>query len=179
MTGQKELQARNAGLPENRRMQFRIGLNLGDVIEEKDRFYGDGVNIAARLESLADPGSICISKTFFDQTESKLPLNYRFLGEQVVKNIVKPVGAYRVLMAPRVFEAEEKQEFKAGISDIPPPLPDKPSIAVLPFDNLPTNPDQEYLADRGYVLETGRVVASGHAPELLKSDLVKRAYLGL
>jgi len=99
---QKELQARNAELAENRRMLFRIGVNLGDVIEEGDRIYGDGVNIAARLESLADPGGICISKTAFDQIETKLPFGYEFLGEQTVKNIAKPVGAYRVVLEPRV-----------------------------------------------------------------------------
>src|SRR5512136_1244436 len=102
---QKELQARNAELPENRRMLFRIGVNLGDVIEEGDSIYGDGVNIAARLESLADPGGICVSKTAFEQIEAKLPLGYEFLGEQEVKNIAKPVGAYRVLMEPRVTVA--------------------------------------------------------------------------
>ena len=79
---QKELQARNAELPENRRMLFRIGVNLGDVIEEGDRIYGDGVNIAARLESLADPGGICVSKTAFDQIETKLPLVTSFLGSR-------------------------------------------------------------------------------------------------
>jgi len=99
---QKELQARNAELPEQRRMQFRIGVNLGDVIEEESRIYGDGINIAARLESLADPGGICISKTVFDQIETKLPLGYEYLGEQSVKNIAKPVGAYRVVLEPRV-----------------------------------------------------------------------------
>ena len=99
---QKELQARNDDLHENRRMQFRIGINLGDVIEEEDRIYGDGVNIAARLESLAEPGGICISKTAFDHIVSKLPYGYDFLGNQTVKNIAKPVGAYRVLMDPRV-----------------------------------------------------------------------------
>lgn len=99
---QKELQARNAGLPDNRRMQFRIGINLGDVIEEGDQIYGDGVNIAARLEALADPGGICISKTAFDHIETKLPLGYEFLGEKEVKNIARPVGAYRVLLEPRV-----------------------------------------------------------------------------
>jgi adenylate cyclase len=78
---QKEMQARNAELSENRRMQFRIGVNLGDVIEEESRIYGDGVNIAARLESLADPGGICISKTAFDQIETKLPFGYAYLGE--------------------------------------------------------------------------------------------------
>jgi len=88
---QKEFQARNTELPENRRMEFRIGINLGDVIEEGERIYGDGVNIAARLEGLAAPGGICISKTAFDQIESKLPLGYEYLGEQTVKNIAKPV----------------------------------------------------------------------------------------
>ncbi|MBW2345652.1 MAG: adenylate/guanylate cyclase domain-containing protein, partial [Deltaproteobacteria bacterium] len=88
---QNEFQARNAELPENRKMRFRIGINLGDVIEEGDRIYGDGVNIAARLEALADPGGICISKTAFDQIETKLPLGYEYLGDQTVKNIAKPV----------------------------------------------------------------------------------------
>jgi adenylate cyclase len=97
---QKEIETRNAELTKNRRMEFRIGINLGDVIDEKDRLYGDGVNIAARLESLADPGGICISKTAFDQIETKLPLGYEYLGEKSVKNIPKPVGAYRVLMKP-------------------------------------------------------------------------------
>ena len=106
---QKELDARNESLAEDRRMQFRIGINLGDVIEEEGRIYGDGVNIAARLESLADPGGICISKTAFDQIETKLPLGYEFLGEQEIKNISKPVGAYRVLMEPRVTVAGERE----------------------------------------------------------------------
>ncbi len=111
---QKELQTRNADLPENRRMVFRIGINLGDVIEEKDRIYGDGVNIAARLEALADPGGICVSKTAFDHIESKLPLGYEFLGEQTVKNIAKPVSAYRVLMETRVVDTKTKGKFKAA-----------------------------------------------------------------
>jgi adenylate cyclase len=111
---QKEFQARNAELPENRRMEFRIGINLGDVIEEEQRIYGDGVNIAARLEALADPGGICVSKTAFDQIETKLPLGYEYLGEQEVKNIPKPVGAYRVLMEPRVTVAEEIEKVKAA-----------------------------------------------------------------
>ena len=77
-------------------MEFRTGINLGDMIEEQDRIYGDGVNIAARLEALADPGGICISKTAFDYNENKLPFGYRFIGDQTVKNIAKPVGAYKV-----------------------------------------------------------------------------------
>jgi TolB-like protein/class 3 adenylate cyclase len=183
---QKEIDARNTELPENRRMQFRIGINLGDVIQEEDRIYGDGVNIAARLEGLANPGGICISKTAFDHIETKLPLGYDYLGEQTVKNIAKPVGAYRVLMEPRVTgvgAGEEKKTWPvrhkavlaggivvvvlaiaaviwnfylrptapivepASLERMAFPLPEKPSIAVLSFDNLSGDPEQDYLAD--------------------------------
>jgi adenylate cyclase len=137
---QNELKARNADLPENRKMQFRIGINLGDVIDEGERIYGDGVNIAARLEGLADPGGICVSKTAFDHIESKLPLGYQFLGQQTVKNIAKPVGAYKVLMEPRVIDKEQEEEDKTR-------QPDKPSIAVLPFVNMSGDPEQEYFSD--------------------------------
>ena len=99
---QKELKPRNAELPENRRMEFRIGINLGDVIEEQGRIYGDGVNIAARIESLSEAGGIYISGTAFDQVKNKLNLGYKYLGEQTVKNILEPVRAYRVLMEPDV-----------------------------------------------------------------------------
>ena len=97
---QKELKTRNAELPENRRMEFRIGVNLGDVMVDGDSIYGDGVNIAARMESLAEGGGICISGTVYDQVENKLSLGYEYLGEQTVKNIAKPVRVYRVLMDP-------------------------------------------------------------------------------
>jgi TolB-like protein/class 3 adenylate cyclase len=107
---QKEFQSRNSELPEERRMQFRIGINLGDVIEEGERIYGDGVNIAARLEAIADPGGICISKTAFDHIESKLPLGYEYIGEQTVKNIAKPVSAYKVLMDPRVITSADSKK---------------------------------------------------------------------
>ncbi len=100
---QKELKTRNAELTENRRMEFRIGINLGDVIEEGDSIYGDGVNIAARVQSLADGGGICISGTAYDQVENKLSLGYQYLGEQTVKNIAKPVRVYRVLMDSGTF----------------------------------------------------------------------------
>ena len=95
---QHALRGKNAELPEHRQMQFRIGINLGDVIVEGERLYGDGVNIAARLESLAVPGEICISGTAYDHVENKLALTYDYQGEQTVKNIAKPVRAYRVVM---------------------------------------------------------------------------------
>ncbi len=181
---QKEIKSRNAELPENRRMQFRIGINLGDVIQEEERIYGDGVNVAARLEGLAEPGGICISKTAFDHIESKLPYGYDFIGDQTVKNIAKPIGAYRVLMEPRKTVSgkpiEKKSsgkrrmpilvgavilivlaltlgiwQFFAHLPTIEPasedkmayPLPDKPSIAVLPFVNLNDDSEQEYFSD--------------------------------
>jgi adenylate cyclase len=179
---QKEIKARNDELPENRRMQFRIGINLGDVIEEEDRIYGDGVNVAARLEGLAEPGGICISKTAFDHIESKLPYGYDFIGDQKVKNISKPVGAYRVLLEPRVTVSGKSLNKKpapikrisilvgavvviavvfgvwqfymhrlsvepASIEKMADPLPDKPSIAVLPFVNMSGDPEQEYFCN--------------------------------
>jgi class 3 adenylate cyclase/pimeloyl-ACP methyl ester carboxylesterase len=104
---QKELKTRNAALTENRRMEFRIGINLGDVIEEGEQIYGDGVNIAARLEGLADAGGICISGTAFDQVENKLGLGYEYLGEQTVKNIAKPVRVYRILVDPVTFASTD------------------------------------------------------------------------
>src|SRR5262244_1021804 len=97
---QHELKTKNTELPSNRQMEFRIGINLGDVVVEGERLYGDGVNIAARLESLAEPGGICISGTVYDQVETKLALTYEYLGEQRVKNIVKPVRVWRVGMEP-------------------------------------------------------------------------------
>ena len=100
---QEEITKSNTGIPEDRRMEFRIGVNLGDVIEEEERIYGDGVNIAARLESLAEPGGICISRTAYDQIEDKLPLGYEYLGEKTVKNIPRPIRAYKVLVSRKTL----------------------------------------------------------------------------
>jgi adenylate cyclase len=100
---QKELKTRNDDLPENRRMEFRIGVNLGDVIEDGEQILGDGVNIAARLESLSEAGGICISGTAYDQIKNKLTLGYEYHGKQTVKNISEPVRVYRILMEPKAL----------------------------------------------------------------------------
>ncbi len=139
---QEQLKARSAELPEERRLEFRIGVNLGDVIEDRGDIYGDGVNIAARLESLAEPGGICISGTVHDAIGDKLAVRYEFLGDQRVKNIEKPVRAYRVLA-----EAAAPAGVAAAAARQALELPDKPSIAVLPFTNMSGDPEQEYFSD--------------------------------
>ena len=138
---QEDLRTRSESLPEDRRLEFRIGLNLGDVIEDRGDIYGDGVNIAARLESLAEPGGICISGTVHDAIGNKLAVQYEYMGEQQVKNIEKPVRAYRVQpAAPKQTGATLSES--AALE-----LPDKASIAVLPFANMSGDPEQEYFSD--------------------------------
>jgi adenylate cyclase len=182
---QKQLKLKNNELTEERRMEFRIGVNLGDVVYDGESIYGNGVNIAARMESLADAGGICISGTTYDQIGKKLPFGYEYLGEKTVKNIEKPVRVYRVLLAPEYagkvigekkllgrisrraaiaaiiiliviagglagwnFYLHQSQPIKvAKLDKMAFPLPEKPSIAVLPFTNMSGDPQQEYFTD--------------------------------
>jgi adenylate cyclase len=197
---QRELRVKNADLPDARKMEFRIGINVGDVIAEGERIYGDGVNIAARIEGLTDPGGICISGTVYDQIENKLTLHYEYIGEQEVKNIAKPVRVWRILGEASKSQSSQSPSNLAQAADpkgqldkakrqwvgttslfraaaivagvllvggiatfrfsslFPlrtqneavaafPPLPDKPSVAVLPFVNMTEDPRQEFLSD--------------------------------
>jgi len=183
---QRELEAHNVDLPEDRRMRFRIGVNLGDVIVEGDNLLGDGVNIAARLETLADPGGISLARSVFDQVKKQLDLGYEYLGEHEIKNIAEPIQVYRVLTEPEasgkvIGEARQARRARqawtpvalaaaavvligvaaavtwlrpwepavepASVERMAFPLPDKPSIAVLPFDNLSGDASQGHVAD--------------------------------
>jgi len=185
VTIQEELKERNAELSEDRKMQFRIGINIGDIVQDADRIYGDGVNVAARIESMADPGGVSISGTAFDNVRNKLDYGYQFAGEQKVKNIANPVRIYKVLTKPEdagkvvgekrflgrisrkvaitailalaivagglisyyIYLHQSGRIEPASLEKMAYPLPDKPSIAVLPFDNMSGDSEQEYFCD--------------------------------
>jgi adenylate cyclase len=138
---QQGMRERNADIPPEKRIEFRIGINLGDVIIEGRDLYGDGVNITARLEGLADPGGICISQTVLNHARGKIAFDVEDLGEQALKNIVQPIHVYRLQLGSSRDSAVSRSPQPAL------PLPDKPSIAVLPFQNMSSDPGQDYFAD--------------------------------
>jgi class 3 adenylate cyclase len=144
---QRALAERNADLPEEARIGLRIGINLGDIMVDDDDIYGDGVNVASRLESLADAGGICISGTVHDQVAGKVVQTFEFMGEQALKNLEKPVRAYRVLAGEGVSATPRTARASHASSVLEFALPDRPSIAILPFKSLGVDPDQDYLAD--------------------------------
>src|ERR1700751_3529927 len=136
---QREMIARNASVAAGRRVEFRMGINVGDIIIEDGDIFGDGVNIAARLEALAEPGGICLSAAAHEQVRDRLELAFDDLGEQQVKNIARPVRTYSIAVG-----ASSRKALPAGAAL---PLPDKPSLAILPFRNLTGDAEQEYFVD--------------------------------
>ena len=138
---QRALAERNEELPDKRKMLFRIGVNLGDVIDEDGRIYGDGVNIVARVESMAEPGGISVTGSAYEKISKKRGLEFEDLGGHQVKKISTPIRVYRVIKETELSERIASEGYDAL------PLPDKPSIAVLPFDNMSGDSEQVYFSD--------------------------------
>jgi TolB-like protein/class 3 adenylate cyclase len=168
---QREMAERNTGVPTETRIEFRVGINLGDIIIDGDDIFGDGVNVAARLETLAKPGGICVSRVVRDQVRDKLAFAFEDMGEQQVKNIARPVRVFAVnvgarasrpqspLPTPPPLAREGSAPARVGAAEPAPlTLPDKPSLAVLPFQNMSGDPEQEYFAD-GMVEEITTAIA--------------------
>ena len=141
---QRGMAERNSKVPADKRIEFRVGINVGDIISDSNDIYGDGVNVAARLEALADPGGIMVSRTVHDQVRDKLSFGFEDLGEQTIKNIAHPIGVHRVSLA-EVASLAAAQSAAASKSE--PASSNRPSIAVLPFTNMSGDPEQEYFAD--------------------------------
>jgi adenylate cyclase len=140
---QRKVAEREADSPEDQRIRLRIGVNLGDIIVEGSDIYGDGVNVSARLEALAEPGGICVSGTVFEHVKGRVDVDFADLGKQQVKNIAQPVQVYRIELDNPAGAMESVATSKAGALE----LPDKPSVVVLPFTNMSEDPQQDYFAD--------------------------------
>jgi adenylate cyclase len=141
---QREMAERNVAVPSDQRIEFRMGINVGDIIKDRRDIYGDGVNVAARLEALAEPGGICVSRVVRDQVRDKLAFSFEDMGEQQVKNIARPVRVHRILVTET---AGDSQSAAVAAASSPLALPDKPSVAVLPFTNMSGDPEQEFVSD--------------------------------
>ena len=142
---QRGMAERNAGVPTDKRIEFRVGINVGDIIGDDNDIYGDGVNVAARLEALAEPGGILISRNVHDQVRDKLRFGFEDMGEHTVKNIARPIGVHRILLAEGVASTRIKSAAPAAKTELS--TSNRPSIAVLPFANMSGDQEQDYFAD--------------------------------